>query len=584
MAFHSTSGSVACRAFLALVAALLLYPGVIAAAKIRVEIVGVTDELEKNVEALLSIEAARKDKPGADVIRALHDGAPKEIALALQPFGYYRPEITPSLEADEKGNFTARYVIVPGDPLRVDGVSLQLSGEAADQTPFSTVAKNFPLKTGDVLVHGLYEKGKAAFANAAADSGYLDARFDTTEIRVDLVAYAASIVIHFDTGPRYKFGEVTFDQDIVDERILRNFVGFKPGQLYRLYKLTRMQQAILSSPYFGQVEIVPRRDLAENRIVPIEVTLAPRKTQRYEVGVGFGTDTGPRIKFSMELRRLNRRGHQFETGIDASFVEQSWHATYTMPAVYPRRSVYSAFTGYALISTATSESNKFIFGSNRVLKRWGWVESLSLAWEWEDYTVGSDTSLTELLIPGASLAWKRADDDIMPRHGETLRLEARGGHKDVLSDVTFLLLVTRGKLIRGLGSRFRFIARAEVGRTFTDAFRQLPPSIRFFSGGDQTVRGYEYLSLGPKDEAGNVIGGSFLLVSGAELEMHLAGKWGVAAFFDAGNALAEWNDPLEYGAGLGVRWASPVGPIRLDWARTIDHHTSRVHFWIGPDL
>lgn len=562
-------------------------------AKVKVEVEGVENELKENVMALLSIASARKNDPTPSEIQTYHKRADEEIRTALEPFGYYQPEIEGTLTNTQKDHFTARYVISPGEPLRVSSVALQLSGESADRQPFVRLSNEFPLRAGDVLDHRKYERGKASFIRAASDSGYFEAKFDTSEIRILLPEARADILLpearadillYFDTGPRFSFGEVTFEQDVVDERLLLNLVKFEPGEPYRQYKVAYLQQGLLSSPYFGRVEVVPRPDLAEDGRVPIIVELGPRKTQRYEIGAGYVTDTGPRVKFSMELRRLNRRGQTLETGVDASFVEQSWHAKYTIPPLYPRRSVYSIFTGYAHISTSTSESNKFVGGVNRSLKRVSWLENLSLAWEWEDYTVGSDTSTSQLLIPGASLAWKQADDDIVPWRGMSLRLEARGAYKELLADESFLQLAMATKLIHGFKSRYRFLGRAEVGHTVTDAFRRLPPSIRFFTGGDQSVRGYEYLSLGPLDENGLVIGGDVLVTASAEVEMRIVGKWAIAAFYDVGNAMNDWNDPLERGVGMGLRWKSPVGPFRLDVAHAVDRDRNRVHLWLGPDL
>jgi translocation and assembly module TamA len=199
--------------------------------------------------------------------------------------------------------------------------------------------------------------------------------------------------------------------------------------------------------------------------------------------------------------------------------------------------------------------------------------------------VGSDEGVTDLVIGGLSYRWKRADDDIYPLRGLRLDLGARGSHDALLSTQSFMSFTASAKGVRAAGGGVRFIGRVDTGWTSTSTFRALPPTVRFFAGGDNSVRGYEYLSLGPRDETGRVIGGEFLLVTSAEIEIGLPKKFALAVFFDAGNAFEAVGEGVhERGVGAGVRWRSPVGPIRLDAGFPIDHDGWHVHFTMGPDL
>jgi len=162
----------------------------------------------------------------------------------------------------------------------------------------------------------------------------------------------------------------------------------------------------------------------------------------------------------------------------------------------------------------------------------------------------------------------------------------RGASKNLVSDTDFLQLQGGVKAITPLGKSNRVIARGRLGTTWTDEFHQLPSSIRFFAGGAQSVRGYAYQSLGPRDDNGQVIGGQHLMVGSIELEHSLNSKWGAALFYDGGNAIDKFTDKLERGAGFGLRWKSPVGAVRVDLASAVsrDGHPWRIHFNIGPDL
>jgi translocation and assembly module TamA len=203
----------------------------------------------------------------------------------------------------------------------------------------------------------------------------------------------------------------------------------------------------------------------------------------------------------------------------------------------------------------------------------------------EAFEVGADTGTTSLVTLGASWTRLRTNDRIFPTRGFRIRFDVLGAHDDVLSSETFLQVKIAGKLVRSIG-RTRFLARAEVGRTFTDNFRGLPPTVRFFTGGDQSVRGYQYQSLAPVDEAENVIGGKVLVTSSAELEHRFLEKWGLAGFLDAGNSLEAFSGSLETGLGGGMRWLSPIGMVRLDvaFALSREGNPARLHITIGPDL
>ena len=555
--------------------------------KLTVEIEGLSGAPLKNVEASVGIaaSAARRRDVSDDDVQRLHERAPEEVALALQPFGYYGARVEPRLER-RHGRWRARYLVDPGAVVTVRSLSVELSGEGRTEPAFTRLVKGFPLAEGDALWHGLYEGGKAAFIRVAADSGYLDAVFDTATVLVDLDALAADVVVRFDTGPRFRFGEVTFEQDIVDESVLRALVRFSRGTPFRSPQLIELQQALSDVGYFSRVEVKPRRDLAQGLEVPIEIKLAPKGRTRTEVGAGYGTDTGPRLTLKLSLRRLNRVGHNAELEGRISAIEQSASARYLMPSMYPSTWLKTVFAGYQKLDPTSSESEKVSVGGTASHRRWGLKETWSLRFEHETFRVGVDDGTSDLLMPGLDWMHVRADDRIFTRRGRRIRLYVDGAHDQVASSATFLRTKFEGKAIASLAPNARFIVRAELGRTFTSQFRDLPPTIRFFAGGDQSVRGYEFRSLGPVDEGGTVIGGDAIIVGSVETDYFFTSKWGMALFFDAGNAYSSsLREELAKGTGVGLRWRSPVGLLRLDGAVALDKdYDFRVHFVIGPDL
>jgi translocation and assembly module TamA len=555
-----------------------------------VEVDGVKRDLERNIRSVLSLEKLDKDELTEERIRRLHADATAEIEEALQPFGYYRPVVRSELR-QEKDQWIARYDVDAGPPVKVASVDLRIVGAGSDDSRFREIAADFPVKQGKVLFHPDYEQGKHALENLAAEEGYLDAAFQASEVRVDLQRYRADVILHYDTGPRYRFGEVRFNQDVLNPDLLTGYVTFKRGEPLDVNKVLELQNALSDSPYWSRVEVVTRQDQARGLEVPIDVDLVPSKTMRFSGGIGYGTDTGARVSGAWELRRLNRRGHRGEAEVKGSKIAQSLKLSYLIPGPYPRTDVLSFNAAYQREDTDTSLSETGLIGSQLTQSRGKWREAYSLTYQREDFEVGLDQGISNLLVPGASWERVEADDRIFTTNGYRARLAVQGAEGSLLSDSSFLQGHLEGKVIRTLGERNRIIGRAEVGYTATDEFRELPPTFRFFAGGDRSVRGFGYQSLGREDEAGNVIGGESLMVASLEYELWFpeemwGQKLGAAVFYDTGNASQSFGGLLARGAGVGVRWRSPIGPIRADvaWALSEEGRPLRFHLTIGPDL
>lgn len=551
---------------------------------------GFFSEIRRNVEATLSIEQAKPKDLSAARLRQLHERAPEEIAAALEPFGYYRPEVRPALDR-EGTRWTARYEVDPGPRMAVSAVAIEVVGAGAEDPGFQRAAREFPLGEGSPLSHPAYDAGKQAFVDHAVAAGYLDAAFGLAELRVDLDRYAAEVALRFDTGPRYLFGEVAFHQGVLEPDLLRGYVTFDAGEPFDLDELAEMQGALSDSPYFARVEVLPRRRRAEGLRVPIDVELVPAARQRWDLGIGYGTDTGPRGSAELELRRINRRGHRGEGELIASEIERSFAARYLVPGAYPRTDVLTFTLGYAEERPDTSTSETAIAGAGLTRSRGRWREAFGVTFQRSDFEVGVDSGVSELVIPDAGWSRVRADDRIYATRGERVELGIRGTEESIGSDSSFVQVTAGAKAVRTLGGRVRAIGRVDLGHTWTSDFRRLPPRIRFFAGGDRSVRGYAYQELGPLDEEGNVIGGEALLAAGVELDslfldLGKLGRWGAAVFYDAGGAAEELGDRIEQGAGAGLRWLSPIGLVRADaaWAVSEPGAPVRFHLMIGPDL
>jgi translocation and assembly module TamA len=167
-----------------------------------------------------------------------------------------------------------------------------------------------------------------------------------------------------------------------------------------------------------------------------------------------------------------------------------------------------------------------------------------------------------------------------------MHLDIHGGVKSPLTETTFLHSSISARAVLPLAQRGRLLLRGELGTIQSETFSDLPPSQRFFAGGDQSVRGYGFQKLSPKNSDGDAIGGEHLTVASVEADYLVYKNFGVATFFDIGNAGNKILADLKKGAGVGLRYRSPVGMIRLDVARPLDDSPDsfRVHISIGADL
>ena len=552
---------------------------------VKVEVLGVEGALLKNVRAGLSINQKdrRKDATEAE-LRHLHSRAEEEIRRALQPYGYYRPFVRSELVTGK--SWIAQYEIQPGPPVTVDSLLVQVSGEGASNPKFQEIVQSFPLRRGDVLLHPEYERGKMAFESYAAEGGYLDGRFTTSRITVDLARYGAAVVVRFDTGPRHFFGPVTFDREVLKPHLLARYPNFQTGEPFDFRKLMDLQTDLSATGYFTRVEVKQAEETHEHRVVPIDVSLAPARKVRLTGGVGYGTDDGLRVRGLVELRRTNRQGHRAQLEGVWGQLEKKAGVQYFIPWPNPRTDVVTFSTSYHDFEINAIDTRIFQIGgsASRLLGQWRATPALS--YRRENYVVGVDQGIVKTLLPEMTWSRVRADDALQTWRGDRVSLNVRGAHERVVSDVSLLQGRLEGKLIQSFGARSRGIARFEVGATETGDFRELPASLRFFTGGANSVRGYGYNALGPRDENGDVIGGPYLLVGSLEAEHRFLPRWGGAVFFDMGNAVNNFGDQLSRGAGVGARWVSPAGLVRVDfgWGLDRDRTPLTVHISLGSEL
>jgi len=578
-------------------------PGVAPALELKdVQVRGVDPEMEANVRDHLSLEQldpARRATLSEGRLSFYLRNAPREVRAGLEPYGYYDAEVTP--EVQRTGDVvTVVLDITLGDPVRVRAQDVSIAGPAGTDPAIVALVGAFQPAKGAIFHHGTYESSKARISRVLGERGYFDADLATHRVEVTRADHAADIALAWTGGTRYLFGPAVFEGSQFEPGLLEKVVPWREGDAYDQAKLLRLQESLSDLDYFNGILLTPQPDQSVDGKVPVKVALVPAKRSIYGAGVSYGTDSGAGVSGHIERRWINMRGHKALA--DASLAEEKSDVIlqYKVPGFALVDGWYTAGARASeeVIEEVTSQLLEVSFTRSGKWRRWNLLAGLYFQRERYDaigFGYVEDTAYSTLIYPSMWAQYKKSDDVNYPRNGHGVTLEVRGGSDSLGSDVSFLSMRAEGRYIRGLGPDNRLLLRSELGTTLVDDYLSLPPSQRFYAGGDRSVRGYDYKEIGEHagstiiDDDGDLIdpvyGGKHLAVASVEFEHMFTKEWGGAVFVDAGDA---WDSEFkpEYGIGIGVRWRSPVGPIRLDVAHGLENPDNivRFHLVIGSEL
>jgi len=561
-----------------------------AAEAVQVTVQGVKGDKANNIKAALSLPSGLVTDGRVDRrwLERFVEKAPQRVRDALRPFGYYNAQATVSLqELTPERQYNIVVQVEPGDPVRVAESRVRIRGPGSEESALRDLADDFPLRGGDVLRQNLYEQAKGSLKARAIDFGYINASFAEHRILVDPEENRAEIDLVLDTGPRFLFGETLIHgaPDFPD-KFLRRYMAYEPDDPFSYARLGQTQLNFLDSDRFKDVIVTPRPEMARERHVPVSIQLVPSARRRLRPGIGYGTDTGAR--FSLQYKDVNmlHRGHEFTADFLIAELRQDLGVTYIVPSPRNMNTQTALRAGLEREQPDTYERSTLFVELERArgFKK-GMTGSVFVRVLQEDYSIGEEDNTSFLVLPGVRFNRRSYSDPVRPRKGYLVNLEVRGTHQSIGSDTGLLQAIASGNVLVPLPARFSVFARVKAGSTWqNEPLKELPTSLRFFAGGDQSVRGYGYQELGPRDKNGDVVGGKNLLVGSVELERALGENWGVAVFYDAGNAFDNFsNYDIFKGAGIGVRRYTPVGPIRVDLARQLDvpDPSYRLHIGVG---
>lgn len=518
-------------------------------------------------------------------LRALLRLAPGEVSDLLAAQGYFSPKVTTQLVQDGQ-TWVAKVEVDPGKQARIEAVEIVFTGAIAEDPAeagrIAALRSEWSLPPGAAFSQAQWERAKRELLRRLLDRRFPAARLADTSARVDPAAATVALAVEVDSGSAFEFGplQITGLQRYSRELVER-FTTTPAGKTYDQNALADFQARLLGSGYFEYAYVGADVARAEGARVPVQVTLKERPSQRVGFGVGASTDTGPRFQVEYDNVNLLDRAWRLTSGLKIEAPRQAATTQLRLPP---------AADGDRLSFDATVErtdlrgerTRELIVGAARERSDGDTERTLRVEYAAERQAItafGADTNLA--LYASHAWMWRRLDDPVDPRRGYLLRGEVGGALKALASTQDFARLHARAAALVTLAERHTFTFRAELGSVFAESRNGIPSNYLWRTGGDTSVRGYAFQSIGVPLGAA-VVGGRYLATGSLEYLWRVTGAWGAVVFYDVGSAADSVRDlePFQ-GVGVGGRYQTPVGAVGLDVAYGVERKDVRLHFSLG---
>ena len=544
------------------------------------------DEAEENVSAYLSALSARKSfsEERDDLVR-------EACEKALVPYGWYSPEI--EVRHPEKGRIEVR--IDRGERTLYREVRIDTAAELPEQGRIAAFARDkaaeYGIEKGKPLIHPQYEAFKADITSKLISDGYFTGKITNSTVIVSRDEAKADLSFTIEPGTRFAYGKITMEGFEESHDAVKGLVSVKEGDLFSALDLASVNQTLYETGYYKSVVVRP--DMREmdrgNSTVPVRIGLKAKPRNLTEWSLGYSTDEGPRGSVSWNRPFAGSRGQSWKSALSVSGVTQAANFSYYIPRENPIDDYYRLSAEYRHKDLNDTEFQNLTVGAHYFTKTHGrWQRDYFIESSFEDYDQSDDSDDVFLLMPGAEISRLTTDGTTDPASGERIRLSARFSSKTLLSSEDFVILDAFYRRIWSPTDGSRLVIRAEQGAILGSSIGDVPSSLRFFAGGDQSVRGFGYEKISPKNDDGDLTGARYLSVGSVELQVPVMNKVRMAIFTDVGTATNDYGDDtdIKVGTGLGVRYISPVGPIRADIGVGVSETPIpiRLHFGLGLDL
>ena len=562
-----------------------------AATTLKFSVVGIQGEQKKNVLAYLGA-APESDENRRNFVVSAKD----KVESALQALGYYQPEIEIDLQRTEP-KWRLSIVVNAGAPVRFRDIDIQILGAAANDDNFTRLTSDIGFSSGDVLHHGRFESFRKKVLSLGQRRGYLRGEIVASRIEIEIDAGTADVMLWYESGPRLRFGEIIVDNTLIDSDLFDSMLTFQPGDYFDQVRLQELQSRLQRTNYFSSVIVLPQRKRSLGDRIPIMVNLQRAKRHSFDVGLGYSTDTEERMSLTWRTPRINRHGHSQQTRLVYSPINPSGRFTYSIPVSDPLTDVVQLWARVEENEFGDIDSRQNELGIKRETKNRNWIYGYSLRELNESWDIAGYSASNDYLLFGGSVSRRTHRGSIVDPEGGFSQLYTVEATADQLgSDLDLLRVTAALRYVMTPVPRNRLVTRLDLGRVkiANGDRRDLAPSLAFFAGGSQSIRGYAYQSLGdeltvvePNGETKTlVVGGDRLVIGSLEYQYYFTATWRGALFVDAGDAFDRGEFDAKVGAGFGVHYVTPVGAVRVELANSVseDDPSWRLVFAIGAEF
>ena len=521
----------------------------------------------------------------AELLELLVRDAPAQAREIAAVEGFYDAKVEASIDRKSMPQVvTVR--VTPGAPVRVGGIRVDVTGPATDDAALGRPAikearDGWSLRLGEVFRQAEWIEAKELAVQALRRGPYAAARIARSEARVDPEARRADLDVEIASGPRFSIGALDVQGlKRYAPSLVENFSTLKRGEPYTEAAMDAYVRRLAASGYFAsaQASIDPEAATPEDATVRVSVIEAP--TRRFEGSISYTTDTQVGARASYTDVDINDRALQMR--LEGRFERKQSLAkvTFTWPPTASQWIDSIAIGAQQTDFQNNRESTAAIDLRRRGVDERGHpIYRAALLYDRQE-PAGAASSTAHATFLEAGYVLRRVDDLQSPTRGYMIEPRIGGGIPG-LSTEGFGRVVVQAAAWYPIDRNNQLAFRAEAGAVLASSRQGVPSVLLFRTGGDTTVRGYAYQSLGV--ELGDaIVGGRYYAVASAEAIRWIDATWGIAAFVDAGNAVDSLSDfKVVFGYGLGARLRTPIGPFRLDVAYGEETRKVRVHFSVG---
>ncbi len=544
------------------------------------------DDLRELLQRYLEI-AKREDEADIDrdALSILVERSQRQTRELLSTEGYFSPTVTVTVD-DAVQPWPVKIVVREGDPVRIGTVEIEFTGEQAEAArrvyDARQLEKRWPLKSGARFRQGQWDAGKTALLREFVSDTFAAARISSSEARIDPEGHRATLKVEIDPGRPYVFGATRIiGVQKYPEFLVTQTKPIAVGSPYRQSKLLDLQSALQSMPYFRTAVVTADLSEAVGNVIPVEIHVAEARQYRVELGAGVSSNFGPRVQVGFSDVDVRDRGWMFDSRLQVDQLEQRVGTSLRFPtdqdgwndglfSNLKHDDIKHLDTRSALLSIRHERKDP---SAER-----GW--SVNYLWS-DERPDGAGEREVHAFYPAWTWTRRGLDDLQYPRRGYVFNIQLAAAVKGLMTTESFVRSYARLVTVFPVGKRDSLQLRAEGGAVLTRDPYGVPEDLRFRIGGDQSLRGYGYQSIGiPLGEA--TVGARYTVMGGAEYTHWISRNWGVGVFAETGDA---YNAPFDYhshtGIGLGPRWRSPIGPINIDVAYGVRTHNVLLHFSLG---